>query len=115
MCGRFSLISSREDLEKRFDVKLPKGRHAPRYNAAPSQDMLVIPQESPHEARFYHWGLVPVWAKDPRIGSHLINARSETVAEKPIFKRLLQKHRCLVLADGFYEWDTKGPKKLRIG
>jgi len=72
--------------------------------------MLVISEETPHEAALYHWGLIPHWAKDPKIGNRLINARAETVAEKPAFRDPFKSHRCLVLADGFYEWDKKSAK-----
>ncbi len=67
---------------------------------------------TPNQAQLFHWGLVPFWAKDPKIGNRLINARAETVAEKPAFRTPFRKHRCLVLADGFYEWDKKGPRKV---
>lgn len=112
MCGRFSMTSPWELLKERFDVEIPESDYRLRYNAAPGQDLFVIPEETPKEAQLYHWGLVPFWAKDPKIGNRLINARAETVAEKPAFRKSFQKHRCLVLADGFYEWDKKGGKRI---
>jgi putative SOS response-associated peptidase YedK len=112
MCGRFSISTPLEELRERFDVTIPESLYKPRYNAAPSQDMLVIPEEMPHEADLFHWGLIPHWAKDPKIGNHLINARAETVAEKPVFRTPFKKHRCLVLSDGFYEWDKKSTKHV---
>ena len=96
-----------EELRQRFKVEIADGSYRPRFNAAPSQDLLVIPQKSPHKASLYRWGLVPGWAKDPKIGNQLINARAETVADKPAFRTPFEKHRCLVLSDGFYEWDKK--------
>ena len=111
MCGRFSLTSPWELLKERFDVNIPENDYRFRYNAAPGQDLWVIPGETPNEAQLFHWGLVPFWAKDPKIGNRLINARAETVAEKPAFRTPFKKHRCLVLADGFYEWDKKGVKR----
>lgn len=107
MCGRFSIATPIEELRERFEAEPPKAEVKPRYNAAPGQDMLVITSETPKQMSLFHWGLVPSWAKDPKIGYKLINARAETLAEKPAFRHAFQKHRCLVLADGFYEWDKK--------
>ncbi len=81
-------------------------------STAQGQDQWVIPEETPQQAQLFHWGLVPFWAKDPKIGNRLINARAETIAKKPAFRTPFKKHRCLVLADGFYEWDKKGAKRL---
>lgn len=107
MCGRFSIATPIEQLRERFEVEAPIESVKPRYNGAPGQDMLVIPEETPHQMALFRWGLVPSWAKDPKIGNHLINARAETLREKPAFRHAYQKHRCLVLADGFFEWDKK--------
>ena len=112
MCGRFTMTSPWELLRERFGVDLPEMQYHFRYNAAPGQDLWVIPEETPNQAQLFHWGLVPFWAKDPKIGNRLINARAETVAEKPAFRTPFRKHRCLVLADGFYEWDKKGVKRV---
>lgn len=112
MCGRFSITTPIEELRQRFKAEIEEGLYKPRFNAAPSQDMLVIPEESPHQASLFHWGLIPHWAKDSKIGNHLINARAETVAEKPAFRTPFKKHRCLVLSDGFYEWDKKSAKHV---
>lgn len=71
-----------------------------------------MPQESPRRAELYRWGLIPGWAKDSKAGNRLINARAETIAQKPMFRSQFKKQRCLVLADGFYEWDKKGAKKV---
>ena len=112
MCGRFTMTSPWELLRERFGVDIPEMQYHFRYNAAPGQDQWVIPEETPNQAQLFHWGLVPFWAKDPKIGNRLINARAETVAEKPAFRTPFRKHRCLVLADGFYEWDKKGAKRV---
>ena len=112
MCGRFTMTSPWELLRERFGVDIPEMQYHFRYNAAPGQDLWVIPEETPNQAQLFHWGLVPFWAKDPKIGNRLINARAETVAEKPAFRTPFRKHRCLVLADGFYEWDKKGTKRV---
>ncbi len=112
MCGRFSLTSPWEVLKERFEVNIPENDYRLRYNAAPGQDLWVIPEDTPNEAQLFHWGLVPFWAKDTKIGNRLINARAETVSEKPAFRIPFKKHRCLVLADGFFEWDKKGTKRV---
>jgi putative SOS response-associated peptidase YedK len=112
MCGRFSLTTPWELIKKRFDVNIPVHDYRLRYNAAPGQELWVIPEETPNDAQLFHWGLVPFWAKDPKIGTRLINARAETIAEKPAFRTPFKKHRCLVLADGFYEWDRKGARRV---
>ena len=112
MCGRFSLTSPWELLKERFVVDIPVNDYRVRYNAAPGQNLWVIPEETPRDAQLFQWGLVPFWAKDPKIGNRLINARAETIAEKPAFRTPFKKHRCLVLADGFYEWDKKGARRV---
>jgi putative SOS response-associated peptidase YedK len=84
----------------------------PRFNAAPSQNIAVVSDPASREARWMRWGLIPSWAKDPDIGNKMINARSETLEEKPSFRSAFAKRRCLVIADGFYEWH-KPPKPAR--
>lgn len=83
-----------------------------RYNIAPTQRLPVIAQGAPYALELMRWGLIPAWAKDPRIGSKMINARAETLAEKPAFRQALQQRRCLVPADGFYEWQQTGLGKV---
>lgn len=111
MCGRFSIVTPLEELAERFNAEPPKIDFEPRYNGAPSQDMLVITSETPKQMSLFHWGLVPSWAKDPKIGNRMINARAETLSEKPSFRHAFKSNRCLVLADGFFEWDKKGKVK----
>lgn len=105
MCGRYELHTHPAALALAFGLKLPPSL-LPRYNIAPTQEVPVIRQSTAgeRELAFVRWGLVPRWAKDPAIGARMINARAETLAEKPSFRTALQKHRCLVPADGFYEW-----------
>src|SRR5687768_6958257 len=98
MCGRYTLTVSAERLVEQFKALLPSGGLSPRYNAAPSQKLPVITNESPGEIHLYRWGLIPHWAKDMAIGNKMINARAETITEKPSFKTAFKKHRCLVLA-----------------
>jgi putative SOS response-associated peptidase YedK len=112
MCGRYSLTSKLNNLQARFDVEAGNLVYRPRYNVAPTQDVLALLNDGRNRAGFLRWGLIPFWAKDPRIGSRMINARAETVAEKPAFRRALRKQRCLVLADGFYEWKKEGGAKV---
>lgn len=109
MCGRYTIIAKAEEIEKRFNVEVPKA-YTPRYNAAPSQILPIITNQNPDGLSFFHWGLIPGWAKDKSISSKLINARSETITEKASFKNAVKQRRCLVLADSFYEWKQSGKK-----
>ncbi len=84
----------------------------PSCNAAPSQDIPVILNEQPDELRMVRWGLVPSWARDEKMGNRLINARAETAAHKPAFKRLIRSRRCLIVADSFFEWQRLGSRKV---
>ena len=107
MCGRYVLVSPGELIAEHFrlaDVPV----YPPRYNIAPTQHALVV-RETPggeREAVMLRWGLIPVWAKDSAIGGRLINARAEGLADRPAFRAAFRRHRCLVPADGFYEWQT---------
>lgn len=112
MCGRYTIIAQAEEIEKRFNVAVPE-IYSARYNAAPTQILPVITNESPKGLSFFHWGLIPGWAKDKSISSKLINARAETISEKASFKSALKNRRCLVIADGFYEW-KRTTKKSKI-
>ncbi|MFN5325545.1 MAG: SOS response-associated peptidase [Bacteroidota bacterium] len=111
MCGRFSLTQTEAEIEERFGAKFYSNDLIKRYNVAPGQLALVLPADSPTELKLYKWGLIPSWSKDPAMGHKMINARSETLHEKPSFKNLLKHKRCLVLADGFYEWRTLSNRK----
>lgn len=111
MCGRYTQTKSGEAIARTFNLSA-KPDPQPRYNIAPTQTVGAIAQ--PNESREYRqfqWGLVPSWAKDPSIGSRMINARAETAAEKPSFRAPFKRRRCLVLADGFYEWQKTGKQK----
>ena len=112
MCGRFTLRTPTETLAAMFDgLKFPK--LTPRYNICPTQPVLCVRQSGSgeNEAVNLRWGLVPFWAKDLKIGARMINARSETAATKPSFRAAFKSRRCLVLADGFYEWKKEGKLK----
>lgn len=113
MCGRYSLFSKQDVVTERFQLANSEQLEwVERYNIAPSQQVLaIIGDEKGNRAGFLKWGLVPSWATDPKIGYKMINARMETVDHKPSFKRLLTRRRCLIPADGFYEWKRDGDKK----
>ena len=122
MCGRFVKKSSKEELRKRFGFDDPDrgGLLEPHYNIAPSQEhpILIVSQDR-RILSMMKWGLVPHWSKDPKIGYKMINARSEGIEEKPSFKTPLKRKRCIVMADGFYEWHkpdkkTKTPYYFRL-
>jgi len=104
MCGRFTLTVDPADLQDVFQNFIFPTRFAPRYNIAPTQPVLAIPNDGKNKADFFLWGLIPSWAKDSAIAHKLINARGETVAEKPSFRGSFKYKRCLIPADGFYEW-----------
>jgi putative SOS response-associated peptidase YedK len=108
MCGRFSQRSPSKKIAEKFEVEDVPPLFE-RYNVSPAQAVLAVRQGAGgREAVFLKWGLVPRWAKDPLIGNKLINARSETVAEKPSFREAFSRRRCLVPAEGFYEWSRQG-------
>jgi len=112
MCGRYTLTVPLSNLVDAFEVPPPEFDYLPRYNIAPTQEVPVVAQdEQGRRMGLLRWGLIPSWAKDPAMGSRLINARSETAAEKPAFRSAFQRRRCLVLADGFYEWKREGEGK----
>ena len=114
MCGRFTLTVDPGQLQEAFPwVDFPENI-TPRYNIAPTQPVGVIPNDGRNRFDFYNWGLIPFWAKDPKIGTRMINARSETIAEKPSFRSSFKYKRCLILADGFYEWQKQTASKSKI-
>jgi putative SOS response-associated peptidase YedK len=111
MCGRFALAHV-AGFWSRFAVMDRQAAVEARFNIAPSQTVPVITSQSPNKAVMMKWGLVPFWAKDPKIGNKLINARAETVDSKPAFRASLKRRRCLVPATGFYEWKRAGKRKV---
>jgi putative SOS response-associated peptidase YedK len=120
MCGRFLLALDPADLQDAFPQFTFSGTIEPRFNIAPSQPVLVIPNDSSFRSDYFVWGFIPSWAKNPSPGSAMINARAETLAEKPFFRGAYKYHRCLILANGFYEWHqspgtkTKTPYHIRL-
>lgn len=108
MCGRYSLAARMGALVERFGVREEDVPYSPRYNVAPTQGVLVVTNEEAPRLEVARWGLIPSWAKEEKVGARMINARSETLATSGAFRRPLAKRRCLVLADGFYEWRKEG-------
>lgn len=109
MCGRFSLTSDEQQLNMFFELSGGNAPYVPRYNGAPTQLLPVITAETPRRLQLFRWGLIPRWSKEiSRVP--LINARSETLEQKPSFKTVFSQRRCLVPADGFYEWVHSGKK-----
>jgi len=107
MCGRYTLFRLDQWLKNFPMLQIPPDFFV-RYNIAPTQAVPAIANEHPDRLQLFHWGLIPSWAKDPSIGNRMINARAETLAEKPAFKTALRRRRCLVPTDGFYEWRKEG-------
>jgi len=120
MCGRFALISDTQQVAELFGIDLTAVTAIPeavaRYNIAPTQPVLAarLDDNGQRELTFFRWGLIPSWSKDMSIGSRMINARSETVADKPSFRAAFKRRRCLIPADGFYEWQKVGDRKQPI-
>lgn len=107
MCGRFTLTVDPDELREALPgFVIPSGM-TPRYNIAPSQPIAVIANNGKNQVDYFVWGLIPSWSKDPQIGNRLINARAETLTEKPSFRNAFKRRRCLILADGFYEWQAR--------
>jgi putative SOS response-associated peptidase YedK len=116
MCGRSSLTKTEKEIEARFRAtfytdELQRYNPLPNYNVAPTDMVPVVTGEDSHHLQIFKWGLIPFWAKDKGIGAKMINARIETLTEKPAFKNLMATHRCIVPMDGFYEWKTEGKIK----
>ena len=115
MCGRFTLRTPASAIAEQFSL-LEVPDLQPRFNIAPTQPVPAV-RVDPHLAAprrqfvFLHWGLVPSWADDPKIGNRMINARAETAADKPSFRAAMRRRRCLIVADGFYEWQTVGKRR----
>ncbi|ABC24507.1 SOS response-associated peptidase [Rhodospirillum rubrum] len=107
MCGRFACVTAPEALQRLFETTTDRRTFPPRWNIAPSQDIAVVrfnPENGQRALDLLRWGLIPHWAKDPGIAAKLINARAETLLEKPSFRQAFQRRRCLIPADHFYEW-----------
>jgi putative SOS response-associated peptidase YedK len=104
MCGRFTITATPAQLQQAFPGIAVPAQMTPHYNIAPTQPIAVVPNDGRNAVDFFVWGLIPSWAKDPSIGNNLINARAETLADKPSFRTAYKRRRCLILADGFYEW-----------
>ena len=112
MCGRYSLKSDPKKISSEFNIpEKETEKLKPRHNIAPAQPVAALIRDEKIKLDFLNWGLIPSWSKDPSIGARMINARCETLAEKPSFRGLLKSRRCLILADGFYEWKAIGKKK----
>ena len=112
MCGRYTLRTPVDTLAERFEIDDTPSSTAASYNVAPTQGVAtVLVEDGKSKLEMLHWGLIPSWADDPSIGNKMINARAETVAEKPSFRKAFRNHRCLVLTDGFYEWQKTGNGK----
>lgn len=120
MCGRFVLKDNIKTLSKNFDFDQDDDvLFEPKYNISPGQNVPIIIKEETRKCAIMRWGLVPSWSNDPLIGFQMINARSETVAQKPSFKNSLRKRRCIVPSNGFYEWKkldnkTKTPYHIKM-
>ena len=111
MCGRFTLTADSATVQEALDLGNMPAELEPRYNVAPTQPVAIVTEPDEREVKLFRWGLIPSWAKDIKIGYRLINARAETVAQKPAFRAAFSRRRCIVLADGFYEWQRVGKKK----
>jgi putative SOS response-associated peptidase YedK len=122
MCGRFTLTVDPAQLKLLLDLNDVPTDLAPRYNIAPTQPVAVVASLQDRKVEMFQWGLIPSWAKDPSIGSRMINARAETLEEKPAFRAAFKRRRCTILADGFFEWkkvaegtkETKQPYYIRL-
>lgn len=107
MCGRFVSASPPDELARYFDAEAPEDVLDRSYNVAPTNDVYAVTVDGGlRRIQAYHWGLVPKWAKDPKMGSRMINARAESLAEKNAYKSAFRRKRCIVPADGFYEWQA---------
>jgi putative SOS response-associated peptidase YedK len=113
MCGRFVRTSPAEVIAEEFGAENPLGEIGPSYNIAPSHDIVIVLENGSRVLAQCRWGFVPSWAKEVSIGYKMINARAESLAEKPAFRNAFRNHRCLVVADGFYEW-TKGRERTPV-
>lgn len=119
MCGRFTLMSNKETIKKRFNIINEFEMLKPQYNIAPTENVLAVIYNGPNKhAGYLKWGLIPSWSKDSKANFNLINARSETAHELPSFRSLMDRKRCLIIADSFYEWrkntQDKQPERIQV-
>lgn len=114
MCGRYTITLDPANFQQEFDLNEMPAEWKPRYNVAPTQNVPTVINAESRAVKMMHWGLIPFWAKDKSIGQRMINARSETLREKPAFRTAFTQRRCLVLADGFFEWQRADPKKPKV-
>ncbi|MBW2407765.1 MAG: SOS response-associated peptidase [Deltaproteobacteria bacterium] len=115
MCGRFVGFRNLEQLRNFFPIDRAMCKVTASYNVAPSQEILaIVCREGENRLEKFHWGLVPFWAKDTSMGKRLVNARAETIASKPSFRNAFKKRRCLIIADGFYEWRSMNHGKQPV-
>jgi putative SOS response-associated peptidase YedK len=110
MCSRYSIIAKAEDVASRFNVDIPQAFYKPNYNAAPSQLLPLITSDSPQGISLFYWGLPPERSKNKAITERIINLRAEVIQEKTVYKKILRSNRCLIPADGYYEWKRIGKK-----
>ncbi len=114
MCGRFALTATTKDIEKLLPGFNADNPFKSRHNIAPTQEIVTALSSEPNRLREVKWGLIPNWSKDIKIASKMINARAETLTEKPSFRQLVNRKRCLIFTDGFYEWQTIPESKKKI-
>jgi putative SOS response-associated peptidase YedK len=115
VCGRFVLITDLKNIQKNFNIQDILCEHQPSWNIVPSQLIsAVINHGGINRLICFRWGLIPSWSKDPSIAEKLINARAETIDKKPSFRDAFKKRRCLIVADGFYEWKREGKSKMPL-
>lgn len=114
MCGRFDCHSDLSVIQKEFNLDQVISNYQPSYNIAPSRQIIIIKDDGKRYLVQCQWGFIPAWAKDSSIGYSMINARAETVSSKPAFRHAFMKQRCLVVADGFYEWRKEGKLKIPV-
>jgi putative SOS response-associated peptidase YedK len=114
MCGRFVLRCSVDEVKSEFDIGEIQWAFEPSYNIAPGQEVAAVVDGGGKRLVKMRWGLIPAWAKDPAIGDRMINARAETLTQKPSFARPLKDRRCLIVASGFYEWRVREGKKFPV-
>jgi len=111
MCGRFVLQAELSRIVESFDIQEVACHYRPSNNIFPGQHIIAVVHDTMNRLVEFKWGLIPWWSKDPSIGNRMINARAETAAEKPAFRQAFKKRRCLIVADGFYEWQKVGKAK----